>query len=211
MRGMSVTVDEFHLADPADTWRSAGFSVDPDDVCRVGEVRLRLAGGGTGILGWALRGLPQDGPLDGIPTSRSAAAATEPAAHPNGVTSIDHVVLLSPNLSRTVEALAAVGLQSRRVRDAELGGRPMRQIFFRLGAVILEVVGSPDTAADGPSSLWGITFVVADIEATASFFGERTLPVKDAVQPGRRITTLRHRDLGMSVRTAMISPPILSR
>ncbi|KLO25660.1 glyoxalase [Mycolicibacter heraklionensis] len=208
---MSVTVDELHLADPADTWRSAGFSVDPDNVCRVGEVRLRLTGGGTGILGWALRGLSQDGPLDGIPTSRSAAAAAEPAAHPNGVTSIDHVVLLSPNLSRTVEALAAVGLQSRRVRDAELGGRPMRQIFFRLGAVILEVVGSPDTVAAGPSSLWGITYVVADIEATASFFGERTLPVKDAVQPGRRITTLRHRDLGMSVRTAMISPPILSR
>lgn len=131
--------------------------------------------------------------------------------HPNGVTSIDHVVLLSPNLSRTVDALNAVGLQSRRVRDTELGGRPMRQVFFRLGAVILEVVGSPETAADGPSSLWGITYVVADIEASAAFFGERTLPVKDAVQPGRRITTLRHRDLGMSVRTALISPPILSR
>ncbi|ORV41320.1 glyoxalase [Mycolicibacter engbaekii] len=208
---MSVTLDELHLADPADTWRSAGFSVDPDDICRVGEVRLRLAGGGTGILGWALRGLPQDGPLDDIPTSHSIAAAAEPAAHPNGVTSIDHIVLVSPNLSRTVEALGAVGLQSRRVRDAELGGRPMQQIFFRLGAVILEVVGSPETATDGPSSLWGITYVVADIEATASFFGERMLPVKDAVQPGRRIATLRHRDLGMSVRTAMISPPILSR
>lgn len=208
---MSVTIDELHLADPADAWRSAGFSVDPDDVCRVGEVRLRLNGGGTGILGWALRGVPRDDPIDGIPTFGSTAVAAEPAVHPNGVTSIDHVVLLTPNLPRTVEALACVGLQPRRVRDGELGGRPMQQIFFRLGAVILEVVGSPDTQADGPSSLWGITYVVADIEATASFFGERTLPVKDAVQPGRRITTLRHRDLGMSVRTAMISPPILSR
>jgi hypothetical protein len=85
----------------------------------------------------------------------------------------------------------------------------MRQIFFRLGSVILEVVGAPDTANEGPSSLWGITYVVADIDATASFFGDRTLPVKEAVQPGRRIATLRHRDLGMSVRTAMISPPIL--
>jgi len=209
--GIGVTVDEIQLADPADTWRSAGFTVDPDDVCRVGEVRLRLAQGGTGIVGWTLRDLLDDGPIDGIPTSRSAAAAAEPAAHPNGVTSIDHVVLMSPNLSRTVEALAGVGLQPRRVRDGELGGRQIRQIFFRLGAVILEVVGAPDTAADGPSALWGITYVVADIEATAAFFGERTSPVKDAVQPGRRITTLRHRDLGMSVRTAMISPPILSR
>ena len=47
--------------------------------------------------------------------------------------------------------------------------------------------------------------IVADIDATAAFFGDRTAPVKDAVQPGRRITTLRHRDLGMSVHTAVIS------
>jgi hypothetical protein len=30
--------------------------------------------------------------------------------------------------------------------------------------------------------------------------------VKDAVQPGRRITTLRTRDLGTSVRTVLMSP-----
>lgn len=71
--------------------------------------------------------------------------------------------------------------------------------------MIVEVVGAPGTAGDGPSTLWGITYVVADIDATAAFFGERTGPVKDAVQPGRRITTLRHHDLGISVRTAFIS------
>jgi hypothetical protein len=206
---MTVTVDEFQIADAADVWRSAGFSVDADGICRVGDVRQRLLGDGTGVLGWSLRGLPVDGAIDGIPTTRSDAAAAEPGTHANGVTSIDHVVLLSPNLARTVESLAAVGLQPRRERDAELGGQPMRQIFFRLGSVILEVVGAPDVPGDGPSTLWGITYVVADIDATASFFGDRTLPVKAAVQPGRRITTLRHRDLGMSVRTAMISSPIL--
>jgi hypothetical protein len=208
---MTVTVDEFQIADPPDAWRAAGFSVDADGVCDIGDVRVRLLGpsSGTGILGWALRGLAADGAVDGIPTRRSDTDPAAPATHANGVTSIDHVVLLSANLNRTVESLAAVGLQPRRERDAELGGQPMRQIFFRLGSVILEVVGAPDAANDGPSTLWGITYVVADIDATASFFGDRTLPVKDAVQPGRRITTLRHRDLGMSVRTAMISPPIL--
>ena len=30
--------------------------------------------------------------------------------------------------------------------------------------------------------------------------------VKDAVQPGRRITTLRHKELDMSVATAFMSP-----
>jgi hypothetical protein len=112
---------------------------------------------------------------------------------------------MSPDLSRTVASFAAVEVEPRRERDAALGGRAIRQVFFRLGEVIVEVVGSPGVAGDGPSMLWGLTYVVSDIDATASFFGDNTSPVKDAVQPGRRITTLRHRNLGMSVRTAMTS------
>jgi hypothetical protein len=213
---MTVTVDEFEVADPADAWTRAGFSVDSDAVCRIGGVRIRLVGRGrgTGIVGWSLRGLPSDGSLDdldGIPTTRSDAVAAAPAEHANGVTAIDHVVLLSPDLGRTVTSLAAVGVNPRRERDGEIGGRQIRQIFFRLGEVIIEVVGSPGTASEGPSTLWGITYVVMDIDATASFFGDRTAPVKDAVQPGRRITTLRHHELGMSVRSAMISTPVRDR
>jgi hypothetical protein len=173
---MTVTVDELVVADPADAWTAAGFSVDPDAVCRVGGVRIRLVGrdAQTGVVGWSLRGLPSGGAfddLDGIPTTRSTAFGVEP----------------------------------RREREGELGGRPIRQIFFRFGDVIIEAVGSPGAASEGPSTLWGITYVVADIDATASFFAENTTPVKDAVQPGRRITTLRHHELGMSVRSAMIS------
>lgn len=221
---MTVSVDEFLVADPADAWTRAGFSVDSggnaDAACRVGGVRIRLVGRdrgaapaatsdeGTGIVGWSLRGLPPDGSvddLDGVPTTSSDAHPAEPATHANGVTAIDHVVLLSPDLGRTVASLATLGVEPRRERDGELGGRPIRQIFFRLGEVIVEVVGSPQTTGAGPSSLWGITYVVADIDATAAYFGVRTSPVKDAVQRGRRITTLRHHDLGLSVRTAMIS------
>ena len=207
---MTVTVDEILVADPVDAWTRAGFSVDDNAVCRIGNVRLRLVGRGrgTGIVGWSLRGLPSDRSLedlDGVPTTSSGAVAAAPAQHANGVTSIDHVVLLSPDLDRTVAALAAVGVDPRRERDGELSGRPIRQIFFRFGSVIVEVVGSPGTASEGPSTLWGITYNVADIDATASFFGDRATPVKQAVQPGRRITTVRHHVLGMSVRTAMIS------
>lgn len=217
---MTITVDELEVADPTNAWMRAGFSVDPggdaDAVCRVGGVGIRLVGRsrGTGILGWSLRGPgpdTSDPHLDGIPTTRSGGVATTPATHPNGVIAIDHVVLLSPDLGRTVEALTAVGMAPRRERDGELGGRPIRQIFFRFGDVIVEAVGSPHTASEGPSTLWGITYVVADIDATASFFGDHTAPVKDAVQPGRRITTLRHHKLGMSVRSAMISAPLGDR
>jgi hypothetical protein len=207
---VTVSVDELEVADPAEAWARAGFRLDSDAVCRVGGVRIRLVGRdrGAGIVGWSLRGLPADrsiGDLDGIPTTPSSATPAVPATHANGVTAIDHVVLLSPHLNRTVESLVSIGVNPRRERDAELGGRPIRQIFFRLGEVIVEVIGSPKTTSEGPSTLWGITYVVADIDATASFFGDRTTPVKDAVQPGRRITTLRHDDLGISVRTAMIS------
>jgi len=207
---VTVGIEELEIADPADAWRQAGFSVDSDAVCRVGGVRIRLVGRarGAGIVGWSLRGLPSNGSvgdLDGIPTTTSSALAAAPAAHANGVTAIDHIVLLSPDLGRTVESLVSIGVNPRRERDAELGGRPVRQIFFRMGEAILEVVGSPGTADEGPSTLWGVTYVAADIDATASFFGDRTTPVKEAVQPGRRITTLRHHELGISVRSAIIS------
>jgi hypothetical protein len=200
-------IDELLVADAPASWASAGFTVDPDGSCRVGSVRIRLTGEGDqrGLVGWTLRAAV-DGDLDGVPTTRSEQAEPEPAIHPNGVTSIDHVVLMSPDLERTKVALKAVGLEPRRERDGELGGAVIRQVFYRLDDVILEVVGSPDAVGDGPSSLWGITFVADDIEGAAAFFGANTSPLKDAVQPGRRITTLRHRELGMSVRTALISP-----
>ncbi len=208
---MTVTVDEILVADPPEAWAAAGFSIDADDVCRVGGVRIRLVGreAGKGIVGWSLRGL-YSADLDGIPTLTSDAAQPAPAEHANGVTGIDHIVLFSPDLDRTVAALGAVGVPPRRERVGELGGRPIRQIFFRFGAVIIEAVGSPDGGGEGPSTLWGITHNVTDIDATAAYFDGRTTRVKDAVQPGRRITTVHHQEFGMSVRTAMLSAPILS-
>ena len=208
---MAVTIGELLVADPPEAWESAGFSVT-DDGCRIGTVTIRLVGRdrGAGIVGWSLRDVPAgvlDGDLDGIPTTGSVEAPETPSAHPNGVVLIDHVVLMSPDVRRTVGVLATLGLEPRRERDGELGGTPIRQVFFRLGEVILEVVGSPEAANEGPSSLWGLTHVVTDIDAAVALLGESAGRVKDAVQPGRRITTIRHRDLGMSVRTALISPP----
>ncbi len=210
---MTITIDEIVVADPPESWRDAGFEVGDDGVCRVGSVRIRLAGRerGKGIVGWSLRGPDEDLiEVDGVPTTRSEASQPtgEPAEHPNGVTRIDHVVLLSPDVDRSRSALEAIGLDLRREREGRLGEMQVRQLFFRLGEVILEVVGAPEPAGHGPASLWGLTHAVADIDATADVLGERLSAVRDAVQPGRRIATLRHRDLGMSVRTALISPHV---
>jgi hypothetical protein len=52
---------------------------------------------------------------------------------------------------------------------------------------------------------WGLTLVVDDLDAAAARLGDRVGPVKDAVQKGRRIATLR-REAGLGVPVALMSP-----
>ena len=209
---MGVTIDEILVGDPPEAWEAAGYTVDADGSCRIGQVRVRLVGrdGGKRILAWSLRGAPTaplaDGSLDGVPTSASEAPPVEPAVPANGSRRLDPVVRLTPNLPRTIAALERVGLTPRGERDSDTYGAPMRQVFFRLGEVILELIGSPDSPGEGDPGFFGLAITVDDLDATAGLLGEHLGQVKDAVQEGRRIVTLRHRDLGMSVATAFMSP-----
>jgi len=82
----------------------------------------------------------------------------------------------------------------------------MRQMFFRLGEVILEVIGQQDVAGEGDPGFFGLALTVDDLDAVAASLGPALGDAKDAVQEGRRIATLRHRDLGMSVAMALMSP-----
>jgi len=208
---MGVTIDEILVGDPPDAWKAAGFAVDDDGTCRIGSVRVRLVGrdGGKRILGWSLRYAPQarlaDGTLDGLPTTLSTAPPATGAEHPNGATHIDHVVLLSPDLTRTTKAIEALGIERRGERETDTYGAPMRQIFFRLGEVILELVGGTEPG-EGDPGFFGLAITVSDLDAAAALLGAHLGQAKDAVQEGRRIATLRHRDLGMSVATALMSP-----
>ena len=186
-------------------WASAGFAVR-DGIAEVGTVRIRLVGpdAGRGLISWSLRGVDPTR-LDGLPTERSERAPVAGGAHPNGVVSIDHVVVFSPDLDRTVAALRDAGLDLRRVREEPTPAGAPRQAFFRLGEVILEVIQAPDGSrllADpsGPSRLWGISFLVEDLDATATVLGDRLGDPRDAVQPGRRIATAR--------REAELGPPV---
>lgn len=209
---MGATIDEILVGDPREAWEAAGFSVDEDGTCRIGAVRVRLVGrdGGKRILGWSLRDAPParlaDGSLDGLPTTSSEVAPCTPGTHANGATYIDHVVLLSPDLARTVASLATIGLEPRGERDTDTYGAPMRQVFFRLGEVILELIGQPGASGEGDPGFFGLAITVDDIDAAAAQLGDHLGSIKDAVQDGRRIATLRHRDLGMSVATALMSP-----
>jgi hypothetical protein len=214
---VAVTIDELTVADESSAWAELGFAVEAD-TCVVGEVRIRLAGreAGKGLVGWSLRGLTDVGgvdgaELDGLPTTRSDRALPDGVdAHPNGITTLDHVVAISSDLDRTVAALQSAGLNLRRVREEPTPAGAPRQAFFRLGAEILEVVQAPPeaierTGGDRPAFFWGLAFVAPDLEATVAQLGEHAGEVRGAVQPGRRIATLR-RSAGLALPVALMTP-----
>ena len=62
--------------------------------------------------------------------------------------------------------------------------------------------------AAAPARFWGITFTTADIDAAAELLGDKLGRVKDAVQPGRRIATVRT-EAGLGLPVALISPKAL--
>ena len=206
-----MTIDELTVAGGPEAWSALGFELEADSFL-VGEVRIRTAGpdAGKGLAGWSLRGIEADD-LDGLPTMRSESPLPDEApAQPNGITGIDHVVAITPELERTIAALVAAGLDLRRVREEPTPAGAPRQAFFRLGATILEVVQEPAEAieragGDHPAFFWGLAFTAPDLDATVAHLGEHASEVRPAVQPGRRIATLR-RSAGLALPVALISP-----
>jgi hypothetical protein len=210
-------IDELTVADAPDAWSAIGFEFD-GDTCVVGEVRIRLAGAdaGRGLLGWSLRDV-ESIDLDGLRTERSDRPPPgEAPAHPNGVVAIDHVVAITPALERTVAALQGAGLDLRRIREEPTPAGAPRQAFFRLGAVILELVQEPPEAIERgggegrPAFFWGLAFLAPDLEATVAGLGENVSEIRPAIQPGRRIATLR-RSARLALPAALITPPTSAR
>jgi hypothetical protein len=205
---MPVTIDELVIADPPGVWRELGFRVD-GDACDIGSVRLRLdPDAGKRVAAWSLRGI-ETTELDGLATSISEGPPREPALpHPNGVTGVDHVVVFSPELDRTVAVLETAGFDLRRIREEPTPGGAPRQAFFRLGDVILECIqmpDSPDLDRSRSARLWGLALGTADMARTATILGERLGEPRPAVQEGRTIATLR-REAGSSVPLAFMTP-----
>ncbi|MFL5845236.1 MAG: VOC family protein [Solirubrobacteraceae bacterium] len=173
------------IADEPAVWEALGFTVT-DGVAVVGGVAIELAGrgAGEGILGWTLADVPH----------------ADVVAHPNGVDAVDHVVAVTGDLDAAMAGYAEAGLQPRRVREA---GGGLRQVFYVLGTALLELAGPAE--GEGEPRLWGVTFVARDLDALTERLGPLLGEPRDAVQPGRRIATLR-REAGASAPLAFISP-----
>ncbi len=221
------------VSDAPGTWAGLGFTLDAIAV-RIGGTAIvcsdsvaTAANGSRGITDWMLSA--DDGPLperiDGLLTGSvtlgdgSPTEAISAPRHVNGVESIDHLVVMTPNVDRTVAVLEDLDIECRRRRDAAAyGNTAMRQAFFWLGKpdgdpferVLLEVVGPAEVnpaKANDPATFFGLALTCRDLDETAAFFGDLMKPPVDAVQSGRRIATLSSR-AGCHVAIAFMSPHV---
>jgi hypothetical protein len=207
---------ELVIADEPPAWRALGFAVGDDGAFALGSLSVRLAGGGAsgGVVAVHVEDLAAERP-DGLPVVRaasppagsapaaaaasahavaSAPAAAAASAHPNGALAIDHLVAFTDEVDRTAAALAAAGGDVRRRGGPPELPAPMA--FVRFGPLIVEVA-----QAGGPTRFWGLTVTVAELAALA---GPLLGTIRPAVQPGRRIATVR-RAAGLSLALAFMS------
>jgi len=205
------TIDELLVADDGESWAKLGFLVT-DGRCQIGRVRLRFLTGEAerGIAGWSLRDVAHT-ELDGLATTISEQPAPDLApAHPNGAVAIDHIVAMSPSLDRSVGALQRAGLNLRRIREQPTPTGAPRQAFFRLGDEILELIQEPydlverTGGQDRPARFWGLAIRVDDLDRTVDLLGPHAGPIRPALQPGRRIATVR-RSAGLAIALALMS------
>lgn len=201
---MSPAVVGLDVAGTPEAWRAAGFAATGAEF-PIGAVRVRCGVGERGIASWTLAGVSPVDEIDGLTTCTvDDLPAPATAGHPNGALIIDHVVVYTPDGPRTTRAIEATGMDVRRVRDDARPG--VVQTFFRAGEVIVEVVAPPEPdAGGGAARFFGIAVTVADLDACAALLGDACSEVRPAVQSGRRIATLRHREIGLPVAVAYMS------
>jgi len=213
-------VAELRLASPVEAWSRLGFvareSSDGSSISVAG-LGFRFvdepgAWPESAVTGWTLAAERVGAEhVDGIPTrwivaSTDDATLDENPSHRVHVTSIDHIVIMTGSLDRTSESIDRVlGAPRKRIRDA---GGGVRQGFHRVGGIILEVVERPGIDPSTPASVWGVVFVIDDLDETVAWLGPDAVSApRDAVQPGRRIASIR-REVGLGLPVALMTPHV---
>lgn len=217
-------VEFIEVSGTAAPWEHLGFTVVDSTIWLLGT-SIRLVGdtdappGDEGaVTSWSLSGLDSTAgssssgsnrpapieSIDGLATTSMAPVTPQLVEHGNGALGLDHVVVLTGSLERTSTALeSATGAPLKRIRD--LGS--MRQGFHRIGSggLIVEIVERAEWG-DEPAAFWGFVVNVIDLDATVAALGDELISAaRDAVQPGRRIATVRRR-FGLGVPLAFMSP-----
>ncbi len=158
-------------------WKALGFAPD-DGMLRIGAISCTL---GVGA-GWGFEGTEADAGILGVPEVLGDTDGD--AAHPNGVTFVDHVVYWVPDLDESIAALGTVLGTAPRRRFHPRGPEGPEMAFYRVGEAFLEVVA----AGRRDPALVGIAFGTPDLDATVAAVRAAGGPVGDptpAVQGGR--------------------------
>lgn len=133
--------------------------------------------------------LQPDTPLD-VPTPASGAA-----------TSLDHLVINTPNPERAVATYGArLGLRFALDRTAEQW--KTRFLFFRVGGLTLEVIHrlGETHETDANDSIWGLTWETDDLAAAharLSSAGRDVSEIRTGRKPGSEVFTIRDHTQGV--------------
>jgi hypothetical protein len=202
---------------PLAPWEAIGLTFT-DGTAWVGGVGLHVTGADvpTRLASWTLWQCPQRvSSIDGLATEHAddlgdlgdlgeLGPGDEAPRHALGATSFDHVVVMTSSIERTCGEIERVtGEPLKRIREAG----PVRQGFHRLGPMIVEVVESDRVTSD-EAAFWGFVWNVDDLFDVAERLGPDVLsPPKQAVQPGRYISSFRA-EAGLGLPIALMTPHV---
>ena len=186
-------------------WEALGFAADESGRIPLRNGALEFTQADRGMSGMVVDttgAVPDD--IEGVGLYRGHVVPT--LEQPNGAFELDHVVLMTAALERSSDAVeAALGLPCKRIRETET----VRQAFHRFAdetdarGCIIEIVESPRVEC---TSLFGLVVNVADLDAVCERWGSDVIGTpKPAVQPGRRIATVRS-TVGLGVAVALMTP-----
>lgn len=204
----TVTAVQLHIAGPVAPWERLGltFGYLPDGSGRLDLDNCALIVRPSAVEPSLALGLRIDdrdvvGTIDGVALSACAPDVAQGDPARLGAFAVDHLVMMTDSLERTSAEVARVtGQPLKRIREAPGG---VRQGFHRLGpgGVIVEIVERADVTTP---ALWGFVLTVRDLDAAIAGADGLIGEARDAVQPGRRIATVRSA-AGLGVPVALLS------
>ena len=116
------------------------------------------------------------------------------------VSLLDHFVIATPDPDRTTALYGArLGLDMKLDRTIPAIGT--RFLFFRTGGLVFEIIHRiKDGRGDGPDKIYGVSWRVADVEATRTRLqkaGLEVSEVREGRKPGTRVFTVRTGTFGV--------------
>lgn len=131
---------------------------------------------------------------------RGAALLPSPLIANAPVDALDHIVVATPDPDRAAALYGArLGLDMKLDRTVDALGT--RFLFFKVGGLVFEIIHrTKDGRGDGPDSIFGLTWAVADLAAAHARLSQAGVAVselRDGRKPGTRVFTVKSGTCGV--------------